>query len=73
MYAPRFAFSEGVSENWESRVKIDTEIKHSGKASFRFDKTQWPQRTYFNPVPFEQGKPIQFTAWIKADTPCKLI
>lgn len=70
MYAPRFAFSEGVSENWESRVKIDTEIKHSGKASFRFDKTQWPQRTYFNPVPFEQGKPIQFTAWIKADTPC---
>ena len=54
---------------------IDTEEKHSGRASFRFhidhDREKipaWgPYNMEFNQIPVVEGKPLVFTCWAKAD------
>lgn len=54
---------------------IDTEERHSGRASFRFhidhDRESipaWgPYNMEFNAIPVVAGKPLAFTCWAKAD------
>lgn len=71
--SPEFSLPEGAPQGWEHRLSIDRDIKYSGKASFRFGKQGGNERVYFNPVPFEFGQIAHFSAYLRADSPCKAV
>ena len=71
--SPEFALPEGAPQGWEHRLSIDRNVKYSGKASFRFGKQGGNERVYFNPVPFEFGQIAHFSAYLRADSPCKAV
>jgi len=68
----------GQDRHWfttSTEPAIDTEEKHSGRASFRFHVDHdretipaWgPYNMEFNQIPVIAGKPLVFTCWAKAD------
>lgn len=71
--SPEFALPGGAPQDWEHRLSIDRDVKYSGKASFRFGKQGGNERIYFNPVPFEFGQIAHFSAYLRADSPCKAV
>lgn len=73
MNAPEFCLPGGAPAGWTPRFGIDRTEKHSGKAAFRFGRTGGNERVYFNPVPFEFGRSIHFSAYLKADAPCRAV
>ncbi|MBQ8753550.1 MAG: hypothetical protein IJZ19_00805 [Lentisphaeria bacterium] len=55
------------------KVTRDSEVKHSGKYSFRLDAVKNSyNRLVLNSVPYVSGQPASFSAWMRAEKPTRV-